>query len=654
MRRQPNLIVQAKHEIKSLIGYTAKRLNQLEGPQAGVTMTLVEEIIVRVITYFCGFHTGAENVQNHFDHRLDKSMDIITREITELLKNSIFLQQNLGIHLLLGLIHECIMEQRGERKAGGSYYTPAGVVELMLESSLKTDLEAMSNLLKAAVEGDDLAKLEQCLQMIKGYKVIDPSCGAGAFLTAVFSDFIEFYQQLNEFLFTYRLEHRLAVDAVEILERHIRGIDIDEDAVRLTVNALYHQGIDYCGGNYHRLLQSVKRVVKVDDSLMTADPEFSNFSLVIGNPPYIANKSIPSKVKDQLRGKFKNLVGQYDTVIPFIELGCNLLYEGGQLCYIISNKFFSSDYGEKLRKYILTEKSLRNIIDLSSEKVFEDASTYPVIIRIRNRKTRVDEVTQIKRKTESFEVPQDFWLKTSPAIITTMVNGETIPILEKMNAWPGRINPSQIFCGLAKTGFGKAIGCEARPGTSEILVAGDITDYHIDRSHPRFIADEYLSKKQRLTFSENKLLFPGIAKNLCSALDLSGAALGRVYFIPQYPDRPDDLYYLLGLFNSTLLKFYYYIYYWPTHMAGGYLRINSTYLATLPIPYWPGSWEQEPEGVSLVSRVKAILTCETATDLAKADVSVFKLFGVDCALAACACRFMGYNKDSINLLKSLW
>jgi hypothetical protein len=45
-----------------------------------------------------------------------------------------------------------------------------------------------------------------------------------------------------------------------------------------------------------------------------------------------------------------------------------------------------------------------------------------------------------------------------------------------------------------------------------------------------------------------------------------------------------DPYYLLALLNSRVLAWYYRFLYWPVHLGGGYLRVNSPYLARLPLP----------------------------------------------------------------------
>ena len=49
------------------------------------------------------------------------------------------------------------------------------------------------------------------------------------------------------------------------------------------------------------------------------------------------------------------------------------------------------------------------------------------------------------------------------------------------------------------------------------------------------------------------------------------------------PKTKISLFYLLGLLNSKLLNFYFRSLYGTTHMAGGYLRFNGSYLKELPI-----------------------------------------------------------------------
>ena len=69
----------------------------------------------------------------------------------------------------------------------------------------------------------------------------------------------------------------------------------------------------------------------------------------------------------------------------FIEKGVSLLAPGGQFSYIVANKWMRANYGEPLRKWLKT-KCIEEITDFGDLPVFENATTYPCIIRVASRK----------------------------------------------------------------------------------------------------------------------------------------------------------------------------------------------------------------------------------------------------------------------------
>ena len=75
------------------------------------------------------------------------------------------------------------------------------------------------------------------------------------------------------------------------------------------------------------------------------------FDFVVGNPPYVANRSLSVALKTHVRCHYQTAHGHYDLVVPFTEAGLRMLRPGGELAYLASNKFLAADYGEWLRRY---------------------------------------------------------------------------------------------------------------------------------------------------------------------------------------------------------------------------------------------------------------------------------------------------------------
>jgi len=132
------------------------------------------------------------------------------------------------------------------------------------------------------------------------------------------------------------------------------------------------------------------------------DPEWmfnvtDGFDVVIGNPPYI---SAPDQLKDsKLKAqrerlahdrRFSCLVQKWDLYIAFMELSVRyLLKDGGAFSMIVPYPLTNQTYGAAMRKMLLTEFSLRQLVDLQGVKVFENATVTNCIPFITSVEARI-------------------------------------------------------------------------------------------------------------------------------------------------------------------------------------------------------------------------------------------------------------------------
>jgi hypothetical protein len=82
----------------------------------------------------------------------------------------------------------------------------------------------------------------------------------------------------------------------------------------------------------------------------------------------------------------------YNTIEPrgdiyslFVERGLHLLRKGGHLSYIMPNKWEKVMYGRPLRELFLNT-NLSQLIDFGDNQIFEDATTYTCIIRMKKER----------------------------------------------------------------------------------------------------------------------------------------------------------------------------------------------------------------------------------------------------------------------------
>ena len=112
--------------------------------------------------------------------------------------------------------------------------------------------------------------------------------------------------------------------------------------------------------------------------VLNDDGDFVGFDVVIGNPPYIRQEEIKDW-KPYFKSHYTMYSGTADIYIYFIEKGFEILKQKGHFTFIMPNKFMQAGYGKPARKFLL-EQNLKEIIDFGDFQVFDEATTYPLIL----------------------------------------------------------------------------------------------------------------------------------------------------------------------------------------------------------------------------------------------------------------------------------
>ncbi len=116
-----------------------------------------------------------------------------------------------------------------------------------------------------------------------------------------------------------------------------------------------------------------------------------NYSLVIGNPPYISKKHLSKKQIEKCAHIFKKEIkgtGEVKNIWPaFLIKGIQKLEDNGILCYVLPSELLQVNYTRGLRKYIL-DTFQRIEIFAFSELIFENVEQ-DVIVLIGVKKHKV-------------------------------------------------------------------------------------------------------------------------------------------------------------------------------------------------------------------------------------------------------------------------
>ncbi len=285
------------------------------------------------------------------------------------------------------------VEEKPEvRKAGGVYYTPKYIVDYIVK-----------NTVGKIIEGKTPRQIEKL-------RILDPACGSGSFLIGAFQCLIDYHARyLSEHpkeaqghaLFPDIIkdengELRLSVvRKAEILKNNLFGVDIDPQAVEITMMSLYLKALEGERSQLppkHHLLPELKYNIICGNSLIGCDfykdqqLSFTNneernrinafdwnsdaigfgrimknggFDSVIGNPPYLysAGQDHP----DYFSREYQLSEYQTDFYVYFIEKALSVCKPAGKISFIVSDSWLNSERISKLRDHLLRHNRIDSL-----------------------------------------------------------------------------------------------------------------------------------------------------------------------------------------------------------------------------------------------------------------------------------------------------
>jgi len=510
------------------------------------------------------------------------------------------------------------------RKIDGVFYTPAPLVARLVD-------EALGPLL-ASTPAD------------RPIRVVDPACGAGAFLIAAARALLERREQMSR-------ETGEALAPAELVRASIFGVDVDPAAVQLTRAAL----AELVGA----VPEDMSENIKVGNALLGADApaeagapfvwalEFpaahaaGGFEAVLGNPPFVDAEAMTrhhAALRRHCAHHFEAARGNWDLFCVFIELGLRLCAPGGCLALIVPNKLASADYAAGARRLLTREARLVALHDLSAVPVFA-AEVYPLAFVARRGAgepgpvtlTRVagaagaDERIEMSLGTGPSDGP---WPISGRGDAATIAHMRAVgrPLGQLAEVW-GAATVAEAYAiaelitegesGLRVVNSGTIDRCAALWGQSPLRYLG--------RSYlrPVIAAPERLPPRRLAQARTPKLIVASMTRSLEAMLDVRGEVLaGKSTTICWWPA---DLRVLAAILHSRAMDDYYQHMHGGDRLARGYLRIGPRQLRALPVPA-PADWDPE-----ITARIVALVDRWTAGEASVApalDELVEGLYGL--------------------------
>ena len=370
--------------------------------------------------------------------------------------------------------------------------------------------------------------------------------------------------------------------------------------------------------------------------------EKQGFDIVIGNPPYVL---LQDKVKDiALLNSLKNsyYVAQYkvDLYHLFIEKSILLSRQNGVVSLIVPSNFTTNNYTKELRIYMLSNLSIRNLI-FYDENVFKaNVNNLVFVGEKKDMKGANDNNIKIsfsKRDGDKWTFFNEALLSqknfmVGDYIINPNVNNDGENIIKILDS---KGKPLKDY---SSVNFGMQLRNRKIYSTDVVKDESLCTEYHKKCYTGKDISFYkttwnglycYFNREakcggcwdENAQFANPKILVRQIGKYPIAGMDICGYPVLNTAFMLSGFKEEISPYYILGLLNSSLFRFY-----WLQKFSDNrkqFPKIKGTYLEMLPIT-------RNKEKEYLIAELAEKMSIEQNNQLKKEiDNNVYDLYGIN-------------------------
>lgn len=502
-------------------------------------------------------------------------------------------EQFLGRVIVLSSQHEASVEEKPEvKKSGGVYYTPSEITSYIVEETVGRLFAGR----RITPRGRR-----------PGFTILDPACGSGSFLIAAYQYLLDWY--LGQYLedpasfpkAVYETPGgwRLTIaERKKILLDHIYGVDVDAQAVETTKLSLLLKVLE--GESSETIGQNLKLFAEpalpdLGDNIKSGNsligPEFfqmhqlgllaeeevyrlnpfawkeefpdvfdedaSGFDAVIGNPPYLSYSGrqaidLPPPVRKHLFAVHET-AGWPTAHGFFIEAAVKKLSRR-YVSFIVPDQVgHLAGYGEVRR--ILRDHAGLLDVRYWGEEVFEDAVTPAltfVAAKGEDGETTIHD-REGRTRTRRF-IGDEPWIDSANRDLATRLREDSFS-LGDLVADPG------VHTGNASKQLILA-AAEATPGSVPVLEGKQVARYACSEPAKVLRLDYTPAEKEYFTIRpEERYRRAEFVIRQTAAYPIVGPRRHAVYFrnslLALYPPDHLDIRYLVGVLNSTLMRFLY-------------------------------------------------------------------------------------------------
>lgn len=378
------------------------------------------------------------------------------------------------------------------------------------------------------------------------------------------------------------------------------------------------------------------------------DPEWmfgvpDGFDVVIGNPPYVLLQDVnrdPILYK-HFKENFTVASFKVDLYHLFIEQGVRLLQDGGCISYITPSNFASNNYTIALRRLLLTETRLRKLI-FFEEDVFE-ASVNNLVLVAQKKSPANTEVSFYKGiqgdsglRVELQISVRQAELVNDKCLLIPSSSAEASSLVAKMK------QRGKILGSIASVNFGMQLR-DRKEFPNDVVVnssgGSGLTKFHrpcytgkdikkyVVHFNDRYCYFNREAKRggcwdEEVHTAKNKILIKQIGAYPEAGLDTKGYAVLNTAFMVISTQKNIRSQYLLGLLNSSCVKFFWLNQFRDDRKA--FPKIKGEYLKLIPVP--PATSEQQDSCGTLISQILIARRKDPDADIDEIERELDQLF----------------------------
>lgn len=263
-----------------------------------------------------------------------------------------------------------------------SDYLAAGALRSFLDETIGPDAKEPPRNDAALVK-----TLQRRADRLTTLKILDPSCGSGAFLVSAYHGLQAEHWRTQEAIGALKkgVQREFAADHkthAAMLKQCLYGADLLPQAVEIAKLALWI-----------RSARKGEKVATLSTNLIAADSlqvealltsfkvDAAVFDLVVGNPPWGAELA-PGTTRRACRSLGLDPSRGWDSWELFVALGLHMLKPGGRLAYVLPDTFFSSEKAA-IRELLLKNTQIEKIHSLGPGWFGPEVRMASIVLQVR-------------------------------------------------------------------------------------------------------------------------------------------------------------------------------------------------------------------------------------------------------------------------------